>query len=86
MIYTWEEFEVNNIVNNKLDTLKITLTGDNNTSRTAIISCAIDGQAGILEDISLWDRDRCIEYAEIYAESNDWKQSMLNESNNKVVF
>ena len=86
MNYEWKEFEVINVVNNKLDTLRITLVGDGTITRSAIISCSIDGQAGILEPLVNWDRDRCIEYAEIYAEANNWKEGMVQEQNNKVVF
>lgn len=86
MEYVWAEFEAINVVGGKLDTLKIKLIGDDVVTRTAIMPCGIDGEAGVLDDVSNWNRDRCIEYAEVYAEANNWKQDMAQELNNKVVF
>jgi len=87
MVYVWKEFKSINITNdNKLDTLEIHLVGDGVVERKAILTCAIDGQAGVLESVGTWDRDRCVEYAEMYAEANGWKESMLKEDTNTLRF
>lgn len=78
--YTWNNFVVDNINEDSVETLKISYTGSNG-DYTHTLEQVISMSAEGIQDKSIgsFNREKCILIAESYAEREGWRK-IINDS------